>query len=147
MKSEGRRVENSIVGKMKKLSCIFALLGVLGLGACKSEGPDAGQLAAVAAKGYYDLLVEGKWQEFLAGYNQPNRLPDGYQKQLLLNAQMFMEQQQMEHNGLVKVNVLNAKADTAHHVADVFLQMVYGDSTKEQIVVPMVEVKGEWKLR
>lgn len=120
---------------------------MLGLGACKSEGPDAGQLAAVAAKGYYDLLLEGKYQEFMAGYNQPNRLPDSYQKQLLLNAQMFVEQQQEEHKGIVAVNVLNAKADTAHQVADVFLQMVYGDSIKEQIVVPMVEVKGEWKMR
>ena len=34
-----------------------------------------------------------------------------------------------------------------NHVADVFLQVAFGDSTKEQIVVPMVEVKGEWKMR
>ncbi len=120
---------------------------VLGLGSCKSEGPDAGQLAAVAAKGYYDLLLEGKYEEFMAGYHYPNRLPESYRKQLLLNAQMFVEQQMEEHKGMAKVNVLNAKADTAHHVADVFLQMVYGDSTKEQIGVPMVEVKGEWKMR
>ena len=45
-----------------------------------------------------------------------------------------------------KINVLNAKADTARHVADVFMQVAYGDSTKEQIVVPMVEVKGEWEI-
>lgn len=132
---------------MKKLSCFFLLLLALGLGACKNEGPDAGQFAAVAAKGYYDLLIEGKLEDFMAGYNQPNRLPESYRKQLLLNAQMFVEQQQEEHKGMVKVNVLNAKVDTAHRVADVFLQMVYGDSTKEQIVVPMVEVKGEWKMR
>ncbi len=37
---------------------------------------------------------------------------------------------------MVRLNVLNAKADTARHVADVFLQVAYGDSTKEQIVVP-----------
>ena len=29
----------------------------------------------------------------------------------------------------------------------VILQVVYGDSTKEQIVVPMVEVKDAWKMR
>lgn len=132
---------------MKKLSLFFALFMILGLGACKSEGPDAGQLAAIAAKGYYDLLLEGKYQEFVAGYNQPNRLPDGYHDQLVMNAQMFVEQQQDEHKGMTKVQILNAKADTAHHVADVFLQIAYADSTKEQIAVPMVEVKGEWKMR
>ena len=52
-----------------------------------------------------------------------------------------------EDAGMKKIDVLNAKADTARHVADVFLQVAYGDSTKEQIVVPMVEVKGEWKMR
>ncbi len=132
---------------MKKLSFFWVLLMALGLGACKSEGPDAGQLAAVAAKGYYDLLLAGKYPEFVAGYHQPHRLPKGYQDQLLLNAQMFVEQQQEEHKGMSAVNVLTAKADTAHHVAEVFLQLSYGDSTKEQIVVPMVEIKGEWKMR
>ena len=46
-----------------------------------------------------------------------------------------------------KVDILSAKADTARHVADVFLRIAYGDSTKEQIIVPMIEVKGEWKMR
>ena len=45
------------------------------------------------------------------------------------------------------VDIISAKADTAHHVADVFLLLAYGDSTKEQIVVPMVQVDGDWKMR
>ena len=119
----------------------------LGFSSCKEESPDPGYFAGIAAKGYYDLLLEGKYQEYVAGYNQPCRLPDSYQKQLLLNAQMFVEQQQAEHKGMARVDVINAKADTAHHVADVFLLVVYADSTKEQIVVPMVEVNSEWKMR
>ena len=91
---------------------------------CREEKPDPGYLAGIAAKGYYDLLLEGKYKEFVDGYNQPYRLPNGYQDQLLMNAKMFVEQQQDEHKGMVKVNVLNAKADTAHHVADVFLHRV-----------------------
>lgn len=87
---------------------------------CREEKSDPGYLAGIAAKGYYDLLLEGKYKEFVDGYNQPYRLPNGYQDQLLMNAKMFVEQQQDEHKGMVKVNVLNAKADTAHHVADVF---------------------------
>jgi len=114
---------------------------------CKKEAPDAGYFAGIAAKGYYDLLLDGKYQEFVSGYNRPYRIPQGYEKQLLLNAKMFAEQLRDEHKGMSKVNILNAKTDTAHHVADVFLQIVYGDSAKEQIVVPMVEVKGEWKMR
>lgn len=119
----------------------------LGLSSCKEESPDPGYLAGIAAKGYYDLLLEGKYKEYVAGFNQPYRIPKGYHEQLVLNAEMYVEQQQKEHAGMKRIDVLNAKADTARHVADVFLQVAYGDSTKEQIVVPMVEVKGEWKMR
>lgn len=119
----------------------------LGLSSCKEERPAPSYFAGIAAKGYYDLLLEGKYEEYVAGFNQPYRIPKGYHDQLLLNAQMYVEQQQDEHKGMSKVDILSAKADTARHVADVFLQIAYGDSTKEQIIVPMVEVKGEWKMR
>lgn len=132
---------------MKKF-LFFMILGIgLVFASCKKETPDPGYFAGIAAKGYYDLLLEGKYNDFVAGYNQPNRISKGYHEQLLLNARMFMEQQQEEHKGLVGIHVLHAKADTARHVADVFLQMVYGDSTKEQVVVPMVLVHGDWKMR
>ena len=124
------------------------MLGMgLGLAACKEKGPDPGYFAGIAAKGYYDLLLEGKYQEYVDGYHQPNRIPKGYYEQLVLNAQMFAEQQQEEHKGMKRIDILNAKADTARHVADVFLQVVYGDSSKEQIVVPMVEIGGKWKMK
>lgn len=133
--------------KMRKLLFFMILCMGLGLSSCKEEKPDPGYFAGIAAKGYYDLLLEGKYQEFVAGYNQPYRIPKGYEEQLLLNAKMFVQQQEEEHKGIKTVNVLNAKADTARRVANVFLSVVYGDSTKEQIVVPMVEVEGKWKMR
>ena len=77
----------------------------------------------------------------------PHRIPEGYRQQLVLNAKMFVEQQKDEHRGIKDFQVLDAKADTAHHVADVYLTVTYGDSTKEQIVVPMVEVENKWKMR
>ena len=132
---------------MKKLLIFMIISMGLGLSSCKEERPAPSYFAGIAAKGYYDLLLEGKYEEYVAGFNQPYRIPKGYHDQLLLNARMYVEQQQLEHQGIAKVNVLNAKADTAHHVTDVFLQLAFGDSTKEQIVVPMVEVKGEWKMR
>lgn len=133
--------------EMKKLFFFIILSMELGLISCKDESPNPGFFAGGAAKGYYDLLLEGKYEAYVAGFNQPNRLPDSYHKQLVLNAQMFVEQQNEERKGIKSVEVLNAKSDTTLHIADVFLQVAYGDKTKEQIVVPMVEVDGEWKMR
>ena len=133
---------------MKSFFYLIALFVVLGFLACNdAEEQDRGQQAAIAAKGYYDLLLEQKYDSFVIGYNRVGQLPQQYQQQLLLNAQMFVEQQKNEHHGMAKVEILNAKADTLRHVAEVFLQMVYGDSTKEQILVPMVQTNSVWKMR
>lgn len=130
---------------MKKI--LFSLFCIMSLFSCKEKAPDPGYYAGIAAKGYYDLLLEGKYDEFVAGQNMPHRIPEGYRQQLVLNAKMFVEQQKDEHRGIKDFQILDAKADTAHHVADVYLTVTYGDSTKEQIVVPMVEVENKWKMR
>lgn len=130
---------------MKKI--FFFLLSVMSLFSCKEKTPDPGYYAGIAAKGYYDMLLEGRYDEFVEGQNMPHRIPEGYRQQLVLNAKMFVEQQKNEHRGMKAFQILDAKADTVHHLADVYLSVTYGDSTKEQIVVPMVEVEKKWKMR
>lgn len=130
---------------MKKI--LFFLLSVMSLFSCKEKTPDPGYYAGIAAKGYYDMLLEGRYDEFVEGQNMPHRIPEGYRQQLVLNAKMFVEQQKNEHRGMKAFQIFDAKADTAHHLADVYLSVTYGDSTKEQIVVPMVEVEKKWKMR
>lgn len=130
---------------MKKI--LFFLLSVMSLFSCKEKAPDLGYYAGIAAKGYYDMLLEGRYDEFVEGQYMPHRIPEGYRQQLVLNAKMFVEQQKNEHRGMKAFQILDAKADTAHHLADVYLSVTYGDSTKEQIVVPMVEVEKKWKMR
>ena len=130
---------------MKKI--LFFLLSVMSLFSCKEKTPDPGYYAGIAAKGYYDMLLEGRYDEFVEGQNMPHRIPEEYRQQLVLNAKMFVEQQKNEHRGMKAFQILDAKADTAHHLADVYLSVTYGDSTKEQIVVPMVEVEKKWKMR
>lgn len=128
---------------MKKI--LFFLLSVMSLFSCKEKTPDPGYYAGIAAKGYYDMLLEGRYDEFVEGQNMPHRIPEGYRQQLVLNAKMFVEQQKNEHRGMKAFQILDAKADTVHHLADVYLSVTYGDSTKEQIVVPMVEVEKNGK--
>ena len=64
-----------------------------------------------------------------------------------MNAKMFMWQQQREHRGIKETRIVNAEADTARHEANVFMVFCYGDSTTEEVLVPMVENKGIWYLR
>ena len=99
------------------------------------------------AKQYYDQLVEGRYADFVDAHYQPDSIPASYREQLVANARMFMGQQQAEHRGIKEVRIAHAMADTASHQASVFLVLCYGDSTSEEVLVPMVERRGTWLLR
>lgn len=133
---------------MKKF-LLFSLPTIFICLACstKPSGPTAAQLAGQAAKVYYEQLLNGDYDSFVNGRYQLDSMPQSYHEQLIANAKMFMSQQDKEHKGIKKVAVSDAKADTAKHVANAFLVFTYGDSTKESVVVPMVENKGVWYMR
>ena len=128
---------------MKKLFYFFvALLAV----AC-SSGPDPGEVAAQAAKEYYTQLLAGKDEHYVDGFYRPDSIPASYRRQLIDNAKMFVGQQKDERRGILDVRVVNAVADTTKRSANVFLIFAYGDSTSEEVVVPMVQHRGVWYMR
>lgn len=129
---------------MRKILLLFFI--ALVSFSCNKE-KDPGQLAASAAKNYYEQLINGKWDGYVNGLYNPDTIPDNYRQQLIENAKMFVGQMDDEHSGLKRVHIEDAKVDTARHTANVFLIFHYGDSTTEEVVVPMVEAKGKWKLR
>ncbi|MBR5655255.1 MAG: hypothetical protein IKW98_01025 [Prevotella sp.] len=128
---------------MKKLFYI-AVFGLV-LVACSRINP--ADKAAHAAKQYYDYLLKGKYESFVEGHYMPDSIPESYRSGLITNARMFIKQQQREHRGIKETRIVNADADTALHTANVFLVFTYGDSTSEEVNVPMIESKGIWYLR
>ena len=133
---------------MKKLLMFIILLLSLCTVSCSHEKEeDMGQLAAIAAKGYYDELLQGKYEEFVDATYRRDSIPAVYREQLIANAKMYIGQQNVEHQGIKEVTIANAKADTARRTAQVFLVLNYGDKSNEQIVVPMIQYQGIWKMR
>jgi len=105
------------------------------------------ELAALAAEGYYRHLVAGEYEKFLEGRVGADSLPDSYREQLLTGYKQFMAQQQRVHQGIVDVTVSNARTDSLTDYTSVFLLLCYGDSTQEEIIVPMVNHNGRWRMR
>ncbi|MBQ6210200.1 MAG: hypothetical protein IJK42_10590 [Prevotella sp.] len=130
---------------MRNIIYVFCAFLLASLYAC--GGKDPGEVAAHAAKQYYDYLLQEKYDAFVDGQYRPDAIPSSYREQLIANAKMFMGQQSKEHRGIKEVRIVNAQADTARHAANVFLLFAYGDSTSEEVNVPMVEHEGIWYLR
>ena len=134
---------------MRKFA-VIVLLAVLA--ACGSATKE--ELASLAAKGYYDHLIHGEYEQFYEGLDQ-RTLPDGtalsdeaaYHSQMLDNLRQFMARQAQEHRGVLEVRVSNATTDTVQQLTNVFLVLCFADSTNEEIVVPMVERHGAWRMK
>ena len=134
---------------MRKFA-VIVLLAVLA--ACGSATKE--ELASLAAKSYYDHLIHGEYEQFYEGMDQ-RTLPDGtalsdeaaYHSQMLDNLRQFMARQAQEHRGVLEVRVSNATTDTVQQLTNVFLVLCFADSTNEEIVVPMVERQGTWRMK
>ena len=106
------------------------------------------EMASLAAKGYYDHLINGEYEQFLEGKDGIDRnAAEDYWKQLLDNCHQYIRQQETTHRGISEVRVVSAKNDTLQNYMNVFLVLCFGDSTNEEIVVPMVEREGRWKMK
>ena len=134
---------------MKRIMFPFLFALPLLLAACgsKKEEVDQGELAARAAKLYYEQLLEGKYEAFLGGENRSEKLPDSYRKQLLTNLRQFIEQQKKEHEGIDSVSLASSVFSEKDSTASTFLLFHYGDKTTEQVVVPMLKKHGVWMMR
>ena len=130
---------------MKRLSVIAVAILLL-VAACKNT-PVQENLAGKAAKEYYDHLVAGEYEEYLKGFVNEADFPQHYHDQLLVNAKQFMAQQKEEHRGIKEVRMANVKSDSLQHHTNVFLVLCYGDSTNEEVVVPMMLENNKWLMK
>lgn len=128
---------------MKQL--LFVVLVFLALCACSSPTPE--EMASLAAKGYYEHLLKGEYEQFLEGKAGSDSLPEAYRAQLIAGYKQFIAQQNSLHNGIHDIRVVNARRDTLLNYTNVFLMFCFGDSTNEQVAVPMIEHNGSWRMR
>ena len=110
------------------------------------SSPSKEELASLAAKGYYQHLIEGDYAHFLEGREFADCLPDDYRSQLIDGYSQFMAQQQ-SRGGINEVRISRAYTDSTQQYTNVLLMLCYGDSTTEEVVVPMVERNGRWMMK
>ncbi len=132
---------------MLKRRMVTGLMGLMGLVGCQEVSLE--QQAAEAAQSYYQRLLDGYPDGFLAGKAAYDEMPADYRDQLVKANEQYMKDVEQKHNGLrsVVVSPNVGRIDSTLHVVYAFLLLSYGDSTEEEVTVPMVQVDGDWKMR
>ena len=128
---------------MRKLVYLILIVIVV---AC-STGVSREEQAALAAKGYYTHLVQGEYEQFVEGRLMADSLPADYRSQLIEGYKQFIAQQLEARKGILEVSVSRAYTDSLAGYTNVLLMLCYGDSTTEEVVVPMVERNGRWMMK
>lgn len=128
---------------MRKLVYLILIVIVV---AC-STGVSREEQAALAAKGYYTHLVQGEYEQFVEGRFMADSLPADYRSQLIEGYKQFVAQQMEARKGIQEVTVSRAYTDSLAGYTNVLLMLCYGDSTTEEVVVPMVERNGRWMMK
>lgn len=133
--------------KHNRISLLAGLFGLAGILLSCSDGPTAEEQALLAAKGYYEHLAAGEYDRFLEGKADVDSLPADYRQQLLAACKQLVARQRDEHGGISEVKAGTAAVDTLLDITQAFLIITYADSTAEEIVVPMVERSGSWRMK
>ena len=129
-------------------NAILLLLATV-LCACSAPPPQPTdeELAATAACTAYQSLYGGRTEVFLHARAGAEGHTPQYAEQLLAACNQHVASVKRLHGGVSQVNVSRVVADSTLHLMQVFLLLSYGDSTQEEMVVPMVKESGEWKMK
>ena len=126
---------------------------LIALCACSDQIPE--WRAASEARDYYDCLAKDDVKGFMKGKAGFDNLPSLYREQLQKAVEQYLSDVKSKHGGLSSVRVsdehylddLEACRDTTLNITYAFLLLCYGDSTEEEIAVPMVERDGQWLMK
>ena len=131
-----------------RYSVWLVILAAMLVIACGGKGGDnPSEMAGRTAKLYYENLLHGRYDVFVDGFYRPDSIPSSYRSQLIDNARMYVAQMNDDHHGLARIDLILATADTARNEGRAFLLLCFADSTREEVVVPMVRIENLWMMR
>ena len=134
--------------RMKKCKFWLALLSLALVVSCgdekkveKHSKPEDVVLAA------YNNLIKGEYEKYVMNVQSYDSITEKYRKSLITAAKQFMAKEKEENGGIISVNVVDAKTNKSETYSLVMLILNYGDSTSEEVAVPVVKVGESWRLR
>ncbi len=101
---------------------------------------------SLAAERYYGYLIEGDVDNYMRGMADYDSLPEDYRSQLRDMFLQYLDHEQKLHGGITSAQaVRDTLIDSLR--AHVFLNIQFGDSTLEQVSMPLVLTPEGWRMK
>ena len=133
---------------MMRKTFFLLLAAALVLGACRKRMSDelTHDSARAAAERFYGMLIQGECEAYVNAL-EGNDVRDSLTRCEMIDAvTQYVEHENEAHQGLRQVVAIS---DTifADSLCTVSLDVTYGDSLVEHVVLPLVFSGGEWRIR
>ena len=111
-----------------------------------SRGNDDHEAVRQAAEQYYGYLIDGDVDRYMRGLADYDSLPESYRNELRDMFLQYLDREQTMRRGIQSAEaVRDTLVDSLH--AHVFLDIQFGDSTREQVSLPLVRTAKGWRMR
>ena len=114
-----------------------------------SEGRDLSQFssdgASAAAEYFYELLAKGQGQAYVDNMQEAASMDTCKYSQFVTLMEQFLYEEQELRGGILTAEAeRNTMEDT---ISMVYLNVHFGDSTREEVILPVVYTRGRWWIR
>ena len=132
-----------------KRSPLFVLLLSFLLAACSPGGKGEGLQPPTADEvmAYYELYRSGNYADYVKAMQSCDDKPADFCKQMADALKQHAARIKAEKGGAVSAEFLRTELHAEHSAADAYLSVTYGDSTKEEIILPFVFCQDKWRLK
>ena len=132
----------------KRSPLLVLLLSYL-LTACSPGGKGEGLQPPTADEvmAYYELYRSGNYADYVKAMQSCDDKPADFCKQMADALKQHAARIKAEKGGAVGAEFLRTELHAEHSAADAYLSVTYGDSTKEEIILPLVFWQDKWRLK
>lgn len=95
----------------------------------------------------YNSLINGDYAKYVSCVQSNDSITESYRNGLINAAKQFMAREKEEKGGIASVNVISAKTNESGTYSLVMLSLCFGDSTSEEVAIPVVKINDSWRLR
>lgn len=111
------------------------------------EAPSCTELNDTTAIYYYTLRTKGDFDRYVASMQSCANQPPEYKQRIVNMLRHHQAEINKHRKGISHVEVVRTERHARDSMANAFLSVTFNDSTREEVMLPLVYHEGKWMIQ